>query len=166
MNNRLYNTETNKKLAGVFYSGLGLIAFALTNLFLLVTDKLMPMLEGTFMAEMFPGVDATAERGIFAIFGTVFGVIAVSYVAMVFLGMNAIRLSKNPEGVKTHTGIATALVFTGIVSLICVATSFEEGSTLMDNFHSVIFSIAHISFAISYIFETRTVKKEMAALYA
>lgn len=166
MNNRLYNNETSNKLTGLFYSGVGLIVFAFTCLYMLTTDRLMPMFDGSFMAEMFPGVDATTETAVLAIFGTIFGVIAVSYVVMVLLGMNAIRLSKNPEGVKPHTSLAMFLVFTGIISLLCVATEFKEGATLTDNLKPVLFAGAHVVFAICYLFEAKAVKKEVAALCA
>lgn len=166
MKNRLYTNETNNKLTSLFYSGAGLIAFAFTSLFMLAADKLMPLINGSLITDMFPGADESIRTGLLAIFGTVFGVLALSYLVMALLGANAIKMSKSPEKVKAHPAVALFLAATGVLSLLCVATGFEEGASLMDNIHPVLFSLTHIVFAISYIFEVKSVKKDTAALCA
>lgn len=156
MNNRL-----NNKFLGLPLTGIALTGFALTNTGLLVVNKLIPMLNGSFQAEILPAAEGGILTGIMALFGVTLAVFLISYLLMAFLGVNAVRFAKNPEKVKAHTGIAKLLIVVGIISLISGIASVSADFSLSENFSLIFPSVTQLVFVASYLSEVKAVKKNL-----
>lgn len=161
----MYN-QINNKLTSLNYTGIALVGFAAANAFMLVLNKLIPMLDGSFRAEMLPGVEGAVLTGVMALFGVVMGAFGLSYLLMALLGINAIRFSKNPEGVKIRTGLAKFLVVSGVASLAFTALFLTEGTTFTEALQLMLPEAATLSFIVSYLVETKEIKETRKVMYA
>lgn len=161
MNNNLTNpnNQLTNKLAGLPLTGTALIGFSASSLVLLAINKLMPMLDGSFQAEMLPGVEGAVLTGVMALFGVVMGIFALMYILAILLGINAIRFSKKPESVKARTGLAKFLIVGGVASVLVTAFSVAEGSSFSEVLQAVLPDFAIISFVVSYLVEVKAVKE-------
>lgn len=151
----------NTKNLGLPITGAALIGFAATNSALLVINKLVPLTDGSLMAELLPGAEAGIVSFMTAVLGVAIGLTAFSYLLMALLGVNAIRFSKDPYGVKARTGLAKFLIFIGAVSLISSVATIADGATFWENAALLFPGLVQISFAASYLTDVKTLQGEI-----
>lgn len=157
------NNTLNNRFLGLPLTGFALIGFAATSMGLLIFNSLIPLLDGSLQAELFSGVEGAVATFVTAVFAAVIALAGISYLLMALLGVNAVRLAKDPDGVKARTGLAKFLVFIGIVSLVFGVTAVAEGATFPESFSILFPAVAQISFAASYLAEAKTANSEIKA---
>lgn len=149
MNNRLDN-----KIVTLPLTGFALIFFALTSTAILIINNL-PIINGSLRAEMLAEADATMVNIMIAIFLIAFALSALSNLLMALLGINAIRFSKNPYGVKAREGIAKCLIVMGTVSLIANFLTMAGGESFSEILSLTYPAITQVTFSISYLSEVK-----------
>lgn len=164
--NSTLNYRFNNRFSELTFTGATLIAFATANIGILVIYKLIPMLNGSLMAETFPGVAGSPRNIVTLLFAVLFAAITLSYLFIAMLGVNAIRIAKGSEVVKTHTFRAISLIFSGLVTLVFGVVSFAEGESFSENSFAFLSAIGQVSFVAAYLLQVKTVKKESEALPA
>lgn len=155
MNNRLDN-----KILSLPLTGFALIFFAVTSTGILIINNL-PIFNGSLKAEMLAEADATMVNIMIAVFVIAFALSAFSNLLMALLGVNAIRFSKNPNGVKARCGLAKCLIVMGTVSLIANIVTMAGGETFSEILSLTYPAITQVTFSISYLSEVKAINSKV-----
>lgn len=150
------------KNSGFFLNGIFLLCFAAVSVLNLVANKLLPLFDGTFEAELV-GADDAAKKLLITVIGVIAALSVASSLLQILLGVNSIKLAKAPESTKIRSGLAKFLIALGSISLFATISSFPGEFSFAENLPTLLFGVTNIVIIIEYIFETKRFTKSAEA---